>query len=228
MQRITPKRAGTAAIVLTAAVAGSAFAVPSHALAADATTTTITVKSSSIFYGESATATVSVDSTAKGQKPSGKVELKLDGQTLTADLANSGKADFTLPLLNASSTAYSFTATFVPADATAFMSSTSAPAALTVNKDTTTTAVTVRHRKAVRKIIAKTTVTSDHGQVPKGKVKVVLRRNGIKVSSQKVQLSSTGTSRVKFTKVRRTGTYKVISKYLGSSNFVGSKATGTP
>lgn len=207
---------------------GVASAVPAQSAvmaAPTATTTTAAVQSATVAYGDTTKVTVSVEAVSNGPKPAGKVELKLGDKTLVADVANSGKVDFDLPLLSASATPYAATATFVPTDATAFSTSTSAAVNVTVTKDATTSAVTARHNKLKRKIVATNVVTSAHGQAPTGKVKFVLRRSGRKIGSSIVSLTDTGVAKATFRKVSGKGTYKVISKYLGSANFVTSKGS---
>ncbi len=224
------KRASAGAFVLAATLGmGTAFVVPAQsavvAAAPTATTTTVVAQSPTVAFGETTKLTVTVDSTTNGPKPAGKVELKVGSTTLVADLDNSGKVDFDLPLLNASTTPFAVTATFIPTDATAFSSSTAAPVNVTVTKDATTSTVTARHNKLKRKIVAKNVVTSAHGQVPTGKAKFVLRRNGIKIAMTVVSLRDNGVAKAQFRMVRNKGTYKVISKYRGSSNFLASRGT---
>lgn len=225
------QRASAGAFVLAAALGlSTASILPAQsavvAAAPAATTTTVTVADSTVAYGETTKVTVSVDTaTNGGPKPAGKVELKVGDKTLVADLDNSGKVTFDLPLVGASSTPYAVTATFTPTDPLAFSPSTSAPVTVTVAKDATTSTVTARHNKVKRKIVAKNVVTSAHGQVPTGKVKFVLRRNGIKVAMSVVSLNTAGVAKAKFLKVRRTGTYKVVSVYRGSANFLKSKGS---
>ncbi|QIK74246.1 Ig-like domain repeat protein [Nocardioides piscis] len=222
--------AGAGAFVLAAALGlGAAAVVPAQsavvAAVPTATTTTVTVQDSTVAHGEATRITVSVDSVTNGPKPAGKVELKVDDKSYFADLTNSGKVDFDLPVLDASTTPYPLVATFTPADAAAFSSSTSAPVPVTVSKDGTTSTVTARHNKMKRKIVAKNTVTSDHGQVPVGKVKFVLRRNGIKIAKTVETLNTAGVAKAKFRNVRNRGDYKVVSRYLGSDNFTASKGS---
>lgn len=224
-------RAAAGAFVLAATLGlGAASVVPAQSAvlaAPTATTTTVGVQSPTVAYGETTKVTVSVEAVSNGAKPAGKVELKLGDKTLIADVANSGKVDFDLPLLGASMTPYAATATFVPTDAAAFGTSTSAPVNVTVTKDATTSAVSARHNKLKRKIVAKNAVTSAHGQTPTGKVKFVLRRDGRKIASTLVGLNDAGVAKAAFRKVSAKGTYKVISKYLGSSNFATSRGSFT-
>jgi hypothetical protein len=225
------KRASAGAFVLAATLGlSTASVLPAQAAvvaaAPSGTTTTVIVQDATLAYGETTKVTVSVDTTTQGgPKPTGKVELRVGDQVLTADVSPSGKVDFDLPLLDASATPYTVTATFIPTDAMAFSSSTSAPTTLTVAKDATTSTVTARHNKLKRKIIAKNFVESAHGQVPSGKVKFVLRRNGLKIAMSVVSLNAAGVAKAKFLNVRRTGTYKVVSKYRGSDNFLASKGS---
>lgn len=224
------KRASAAFFVLATTLGlGAASVVPAQsavvAAAPTSTSTTVAVQSPSVAYGETSKVTVTVDAATNGPKPAGKVELKIGDKILIADLASSGKADFDLPLLGASTTPYAVTATFIPTDATAFSTSTSAPVNVTVTKDATTSTVTARHNKLKRKIVAKNVVASAHGQVPTGSAKFVLRRNGLKVASIVASLDANGVAKATFRKVRGKGTYKVISRFRGSANFSPSKGS---
>jgi hypothetical protein len=227
---------GAGAFVLAATLGlGMTAVLPAHAAvvaaAPSATTTTVELKPTTFAYGETSKVAVTVDNaTNGGPKPVGKVELKAGGQTLVADVANSGKADFDLPLLGASTTPYAVTATFIPTDPLAFSASSATPVSVTVTKDATTSRVTARHRALKRKIIAKNFVTSAHGQVPTGSVKFVLRRNGHKVAASVVSLNGSSDARrnfakAKFLDVPRTGTFTVVAKYLGSANFLASRGS---
>ena len=229
------KRASAGAFVLAAALGLSTTSVlPAQsavAAAPSATTTTMEIKPATVAYGETSKVTVTVDTaTNGGPKPTGKVELKVGGQTLVADVTNSGRVEFDLPLLNASTTPYIVTATFIPTDPLAFTTSSAPPASVTVTKDATTSTVTARHRVFKRKIIAKNFVTSAHGQIPTGKVKFVLRRNGRKVAASVALLNGNSDptrnfAKVKFLDVRKTGTYKVVAKYRGNANFLASRGS---
>jgi Big-like domain-containing protein len=230
------ERAGAGAFLLAATLGlGMTAVLPAHAAvvaaAPTATTTTVELKSTTVAYGESTKVTVTVDTVPNGgPKPAGKVELKVGGQTLVADLANSGKADFDLPLLGASTTPYAVTATFIPTDPLAFSGSSAAPVSVTVTKDATTSKVTARYRALKRQITAKDVVTSAHGQVPTGNVKFVLRRNGHKIASSVVSLNGSSDprrnfARTKFLNVPRTGSFKVVAKYNGSANFLASRGS---
>ena len=229
------KRASAGAFVLAATLGLSSAAVlPAHsavvAAAPVVTTTTVAVQSPTVAFGETTKVTVSVDTATPGAKPTGKVELRVGDKVLTADVSNSGKVDFDLPLVGASTTPYAVTATFIPTDPMAFSASAAAPANLTVTKDATTSTVTARHRVLKRKIIAKSFVTSANGQVPTGKVKFVLRRNGLKIAATVVSLNGNSDptrnfAKAKFADVRKTATYKVVAKYRGSDNFVASRGS---
>jgi len=228
---ITPRltqRASAGAFVLAAALGlSTASVLPAQsavvAAAPVVTTTTVSVQDAALTFGESTTVTVSVDAATNGSKPVGKVELRVGDKVLVADVTNSGKVDFDLPVVGASTTPYAAVATFVPTDAAAFSTSTSAPANVTVAKDATKSAVTARKNAAKLKIVAKNVVTSVHGQVPAGKVRFVLKRSGVKVAAVVVNLNSRGSARTAFTNFGSVGTYKVFAKYRGSDNFLPSK-----
>jgi hypothetical protein len=230
------KRASAGAFVLAATLGfGTTSVLPAHsavvAAAPSATTTTVELKPATVAYGETSKVIVTVDTaTNGGPKPVGKVELKVGDRTLVADVANSGKVEFDLPLLGASTTPYTVTATFIPTDPLAFSASSAPPGSVTVTKDATTSKVTARHRAFKRQIIAKNFVTSAHGQIPTGKVKFILRRDGRKIATSVVSLNgnsdaSRNFAKTKFRHVPKTGTYKVVAKYLGSANFLASRGT---
>jgi hypothetical protein len=232
------KQASAGAFLLAAALGLSTTSVlPAHsavvAAAPIATATTVEIDPATVAYGETSKVIVTVDTaTNGGPKPTGKVELKVGDQTLVADVTNSGKAEFALPLLSASTTPYTVTATFIPTDPLAFSTSSAPPASVTVTKDATTSTVTARHRVFKRKIIAKNFVTSANGQVPTGKVKFVLRRNGRRIAASVVSLNgnsdaSRNFAKATFSDVRRTGTYKVVARYRGNANFLASKGSYT-
>ena len=227
------KRASTGAFVLAASLAlGATSVLPAHsavvAAAPSSTTTTAEPQSATITYGEISKVIVTVDTTTNGgPKPTGKVELEVGDKILLADVPKSGRVDFDVPLLGASATPYAVTATFIPTDPLTFTTSSAAPTSVTVTKDATTSTVTARHRVFKRTIIAKNFVTSTNGQVPAGKVKFVLRRNGRKIAATVVNLNGNSDAtrnfaKAKFSDIRKTGTYKVVAKYRGSTNFHAS------
>ena len=224
------KRASAGAFVLAATLGlGTASVLPAYSAAAaaapSATTTTLELKSTTVAYGDTSKVVVTVDTATSGDpKPAGKVELTIGNQALVADVPNSGRVEFDLPLLDASTTPYALTATFIPTDPLAFSASSAPPASVTVTKDATTSKVTARHRALKRQVIAKNFVTSANGQVPRGEVKFVLRRNGHKVATSVVSLDGTS-ARTKFLDVPQAGSYKVVAKYLGSANFLASKGS---
>ncbi len=230
------RRANAGALVLAAALSlGTASVVPAHsavvAAAPSATTTSVELKPTTVAYGEAAKAVVTVDTaTNGGPKPTGKVELEVGDRTVLADVTNSGRVELDVPLVDASTTPYAVTAAFVPADPLAFSASSAPPASVTVTKDATTSAATAVRKVSKRRIIAKSFVTSANGQVPTGKVTFILRRNGRKIDASVVSLNGNtdptrNLARTKFDGVPKTGTYKVVAKYRGSTNFLPSKAS---
>ena len=229
------KRASAGAFVLAATLGlGTASVLPAQSAvvaAPSATTTALELQSATVAYGETSEAIVTVDTTTNGgPKPTGKVELRVGDKILVADVTNSGKVEFDLPLLGASTTPYAVTAMFTPTDPLAFNASSAPPASLTVTKDATTSTVTARHKVFKRKIIAKNFVTSANGQAPTGKVKFVLRRNGRQIAATVTSLNGNSDptrnfAKAKFVDVRNTGTYKVVAKYRGSANFLASKGS---
>ena len=214
---------------------GTTSVLPAHsaavAAAPSATTTTVGLKSATLAYGDTSKVTVTVDPATSGDpKPVGKVELKVGDQTSVADVPNSGRVEFDLPLLGASTTPYAVIATFIPTDPLAFSASSAPPASVTVTKDATTSKVTARHSALKRQIIAKNFVTSANGQVPRGEVRFVLRRNGRKIATSEMSLNgnsnaSRNFAKIKFRDVPKRGSYKVVAKYLGGTDFLASRGS---
>lgn len=219
------KRASAGVCALAVTLGLGATFVPASAAAPSTTTTSVSVQSATVAYGEITKLTVTVDTTDKGPKPAGKVELKIGASTLVADVANSGKVDFDLPLVDASATPYAATATFTPTDVNAFSASTSTPVNVTVTKDTTTSTVSAVHKKAKRKIVAKDVVVSKFGKVPTGNVKFILKRNGRKLGTATTSLNAAGAAKATFSKVPAKGNFKVIAKFAGSTNFLKSNGS---
>ncbi len=222
---ITRLTAAAAAGALVLSVTGGVGVA--SAAAPTATTTTVAVQSATLAYGETTKVTVSVEAVTNGPRPAGKVELKVGDKIVTGEVSNSGKVDLDWPLVGASTTAYAVTATFAPTDPAAFSTSSATPVNVTVTKDATSSTPTLRHNLKRNKVVAKVIVTSAHGQVPTGKARFVLRRNGIKIGSSVVGLDAAGGAKAKFADVPDKGIYKVIAKYLGSANFASSKGSVT-
>jgi hypothetical protein len=222
MQHTTLTRAvGTGVLGLTAALVVGV--TPAQAALPSPTTTTLDVKPVTLAYGETAKATVTVDSTLNGPKPDGSVSLRIGDRSVTATLANSGKATLDVPLVDAAITPYAVSAAYTPADANAYAPSTSAPVAVTVTKDATTSTVTAVHKRRKHRIVARDAVVSAHGQVPTGTAKIKLFRNGHKVAVVRVALNARGVAKARFLHVRNKGLYKVRATYLDSTNFTRSK-----
>lgn len=98
----------------------------------------------------------------------------------------------------------------------------------TVNvvKATSTTNTKLSPSKAKRKVVARTVVKSKYGTPVTGKVRYVLKRNGVKVKTVTKTLSSAKAS-VTFTKLKPSGKYAVVSSYLGSATLKKDNDTDT-
>lgn len=100
-------------------------------------------------------------------------------------------------------------------------------ATITSVKDDSSTAATAAYSARKHAAKATATVASAHGIIaPAGNVKFVLKRGTHKVASMTKALSG-GKASATFTGVRRTGRYKVIASYLGSTQLKGSRDTAS-
>lgn len=91
-----------------------------------------------------------------------------------------------------------------------------------VVKATSTTATTLKPNQSKRRVAVKTVVKSRFGTAVEGKVRYVLKRNGVKVKTVTVKLSN-GRAAGAFTNLRRSGTYTIQTTYLGSATLRQSK-----
>lgn len=97
---------------------------------------------------------------------------------------------------------------------------------IAVTKDATKTVVRAPNIAKGKVAKARIKVTSEHGVVPVGKVKAILKRGSAKVMAVKAKLVD-GKVKVPFKALRKAGKYTVVAKYLGSRNLVRSKASTT-
>ena len=58
---------------------------------------------------------------------------------------------------------------------------------------------------------------ADQGGAPTGAVKLVLKRNGVKLKTATVELNDLGKAKKVFKNITVAGTYKVVARYLGSA-----------
>lgn len=175
-----------------------------------ATSTTVSV-AGPVEYGDVPTATADV--AAGNQKPAGTVAFTFAGKTTSAAVkGGTAKADLAQALkMGANHVAAVFTPTdkaLAPSQGTATFS--------VVRGPTTTTASAV-YRAARHRLVGKATVAAVHGTDVAGKVKLVLKRDGIKVRVAIVDLNARDTAKKVFKHVRRAGQYTVVTRYRGSA-----------
>lgn len=204
-----PKLATSATCVLDPAVPVADSVIDSYDVVAAPTTTALTLK------GDMATATVA----AAGVAPSGVVTFSVAGKSVASEVKN-GKASAKLPSVLPGT--HTVTAAFAPGNANQWAAS-SGTATFVAPRIATTTTVTAVFKKARRLIKAKASVSAKDRSIVPGRVAFVLKRNGRTISRSTGTLSSKGVAAKKFRKVRRTGRYTVVARYLGTSTYEGSR-----
>lgn len=173
------------------------------------TTTTITLPATA-QYGEQVSATADV--TSGSGKPAGSVVFSFGGKTVKADVKG-GKAKAILPAALTMGV-QAVTATFTPTDATLAASATSRN--LTVVRAQTTSATTVVYRAARHRLVAKDKVASAFGTPVTGKVRFVLKRDGVRIRAALVSVNEFGAAKKVFKRISKPGLYTVVARYLGS------------
>jgi hypothetical protein len=113
--------------------------------------------------------TLQAEVTTDGGSPVGSVELREDGSLVGTAPLDSGVAS--LRLVGVTPGSHSYTATFVPADPTAYDASASAPLDASVDRTTTVTALTGSLKGST--VTLETTVTGTDGPVPQGLVRIL-------------------------------------------------------
>lgn len=149
-------------------------------VAAAATTTSVVLDPATVVEGSTSTARVQVSSAAG--KPSGTVQVQVNGQSIDGTVTD-GVAEIALPVLPLG--LHDVTATFTPANAGFFTGSVAAPVQLKVHEPARATATTLTLDKtsgtagdAVRATVAVTAV----GATPVGTARVAI--GGRQVSAQ--------------------------------------------
>ena len=169
----------SAQFCLITALAVTAALLPGPAMAANAapvkTRTRVALTPTTVAYGQVAEAAVRVRT--KKRRPSGTIAVHAGRQHVSAEITN-----------------------FRPANPDRFTSSASEATELVVVKDATAPRVRVRHRKAKKRVVVRSRIVSAHGRVPKGAVRVELRRGGVQVRSKRIRLDARGVARAKFAK----------------------------
>ena len=109
------------------------------------------------------------------------------------------------------------------ATATATTTATQLPAPA-VKEGTATTAKAV-YRAARDRLVAKAKVVADQGSAVTGSVKLVLKRNGVKIRTATVEVNDAGKVKKAFKSISKPGKYVVVARYLGSAALERSKGT---
>ena len=99
---------------------------------------------------------------------------------------------------------------------------------VTVVKAGTETTAKLAYKKKAKKMIGKAAVDApESGVDAAGQVKFTLKRNGKKVGSKSAELNANERAKAVFKNIKKKGKYKVVAKYVGGDNFMGSK-DGSP
>ena len=204
-----PRLATSATCTLDPDTPAADLVIDTYDVVAAPTTTALALK------GDMATATVS----SAGLAPSGVVTFSVAGKSVASEVKN-GKASAKLPTVLPGT--HTVTAAFAPSNANQWAAS-SGTATFVAPRIATTTTATAVHRLARRLIKAKASVSAKDRSIVSGRVTFVLKRNGRTIANSTGTLSSKGVAAKKFRKVRRTGRYVVVAKYLGTSTYSGSQ-----
>lgn len=88
----------------------------------------------------------------------------------------------------------------------------------------TKTAAKLAYKKKAKKMVAKVTLDArQSGATVDGTVKFTLKRGKKTVGNKTVELKANEKAKAVFKKVKKSGKYKVVAKYVGTDNFVKSK-----
>ncbi|MEO5666325.1 MAG: Ig-like domain-containing protein [Nocardioides sp.] len=204
-----PKLATSATCVLDPGVPAADAVIDSYDVVAAPTTTSLALK------GDMATATVA----AAGSAPTGTVTFSVAGKSVSSEVKN-GKASAKLPSVPPGT--HVVTAAFAPANANQWAASTGT-ATFVAPRIATTTTATAKFRPARRLIKARASVSAKDRSVVSGRVTFVLKRNGRTIARSTATLNTRSSAAKKFRKVRRTGRYVVVAKYLGTSTYERSQ-----
>jgi hypothetical protein len=185
------------------------------------TTTTLSVKPAPIEYGDHTTVSADVSQPGGNQKPAGTIVFTYAGKTYPATVKG-GKAGVDLPGSLTLGT-NQVTAVFTPSDKN--LTASQAAASFTVTRGSTTTAATVVYRDVQRRFVAKALVEAVHGTDVTGKVRLTLKRDGVKIRTAIVDLNAKDKAKKVFQHIRKSGTYVAVAKYLGSSTLRRSRDT---
>ena len=159
--------------------------------------------------------TAEVAQTGSSVKPGGTVAFSLDGTTVSAPVQG-GKAKVDLPPAFAIGVR-TVTATFTPDVKN--LASSQASAFLTVVRDSTKTVARAVYRDARQRLVGKARVVATHEAAVAGAVRLVLKRDGVRIRVAKVGLNQFGKAKKAFKNVTKPGRYTVVTRYLGSPTF---------
>jgi len=176
------------------------------------TTVSLTVLEPPVEYGEQATVTALVASSASNKKPAGTVEFTFGGTTIKVEVKGGKATAIFPPALNLGM--QQVTAVFTPTDPNL------APSTATKNfrvvRDQTTTEATAVYRALRDRLVAKAKVFAEHGTEVTGSFRFVLKRNGVKIRTATKLLNRFDRAKKVFRNVDKTGRYTVVAHYLGS------------
>lgn len=179
------------------------------------TSTDLTLQKSLGFFGDANRATVQVSN--GNTTPDGEVLFAVDGKTRAVRQLNaSGTATFGLPGYLGAGVDHVVTATFVPADECTWVGSSDTDY-YSVFRRGTKTGAAAPDRVRGKNPVVRVSVDSGLPRDARGKVRVVLRRDG-KIRASRVVRLSDGAAVVRFRKMV-VGDYKVRVRYLGARNF---------
>ncbi len=177
------------------------------------TATKVSVDQTSITYGQRPTVSAVV-----GQNATGTVVFKVGNVTRNVAVRG-GVASTVLPVLHAGK--HRVTATFVPADPTAWKSST-ATTQVSVGRDVVVASVKAKFKPKKKLVRAKVRVVARYRGEVNGTAKVVLKGKGVKKKVRKVKIVN-GFAILRFKKVR-TPKFAVVVRYLGNADTGAAKA----
>ena len=213
---------GAAARIAAALIAVGLVVAPAPAAADDATTTTVTVPATQVAHGQTATLTATVDdTTTPAAVPLGSVQFSLDGATIGAPVALSGRtAQLQTAALRAGS--HPVLARYIPAPG--FLESTGT-ATLTVARASTTTLLRVtpdRTGVAGQDLAIEASVSAANALgPPTGSVTLLI--NGTRIGDD--TLDADGVSRG--TVELPAATFTLAAGYQGDGNYTPSSGSAS-
>ncbi|HET9996869.1 MAG TPA: Ig-like domain-containing protein [Nocardioides sp.] len=176
------------------------------------TTVTLTVLEPPVEYGEQATVTAVVASTASNKKPDGTVEFTFGGTTIKVEVKGGKATAIFPPALDLGM--QQVTAVFTPTDPN--LAPSTATRNFRVVRDQTTTEAAAVYRALRDRLVAKAKVFADHDTEVSGSVRFVLKRNGVKIRTATKLLNEFDKAKKVFRNVDKRGQYTVVARYLGS------------